>query len=99
MFSVGWICLRLLCASKDLYLSLRNNYVENINAAWMIRFRSTIEIDFVFKLVDLNSQPTVQQVKDHWNRIKSSVQMIDTSRLVANGVPRNSLRLQLVRPK
>merc|ERR1712131_493514 len=57
------------------------------------------EIDFVFKLVDLNSQPSIQEVKDHWSRIKSSVRMIDIPRLVAIGVPRSSLRLQLKRPK
>ena len=99
MFSVGWVCLRLLCVSKDLFLSLRDNYIENVNASWMTGFRSMIEIEFVYKLVDLNSQPTVQQAKDHWNRIKSSVQMIDTSRLIEIGVPKNSLRLQLGRPK
>ena len=58
-----------------------------------------VEIDFVYKMVDLSSPPTVQQVKDHWNRIRSSVQMIDLPRLVAIGVPYNSLRLQLERPR
>ena len=80
IYSVGWICLRLLCKSKKLFLSLRDNYVENVNEPWMTRFRSMVEIDFVYKLVDLSSPPTVQQVKDHWNRIRSSVQLIDISR-------------------
>ena len=98
IYSIGWILLRLLCESKYLFLSLRDNYVENVNESWMIRFRSMIEIDFVFKLVDLNSPPTVQQVKDHWKRIRSSVRMIDLSRLQEIGVPTNSLGLQLERP-
>ena len=49
----------------ELFLSLKDNYVENMNEAWMIDFRSMIETEFVYKLVDLNSPPTVQQVKDH----------------------------------
>ena len=99
MFSVGWLCLYLLCDSEGLFRSLRDNYDEDVDAAWMTGFRGMTEIDFVYKLVDLNSQPTVQQVKDHWNRIKSNVQMIDIPRLVTIGVPRSSLRLQLERPK
>ena len=98
MFSVGWICLRLLCASKDLFLSLRDNYVEIDNASWMTGFRSMIEIEFVQKLVDLNSLATVQQVKEHWDRIRSSVQMIDLPRLQDIGVPRYILRTQIERP-
>ena len=70
-----------------------------MNEAWMIDFRSMIETEFVYKLVDLNSPPTVQQQTDHWKRIRSSVQMIDISRLLAIGVPRTSLRLQLKRPQ
>ena len=98
IYSVGWICLRLLCESKELFLSLRDNYVENVNEPWMTRFRSMTGIDFVYKLVDLNSPPTVQQVKDHWSRIRSSVQMIDISRLEEIGVPHSSLIPQLKRP-
>ena len=99
IYSVGWICLRLLCTSKELFLSLRDNYVEDVNASWMSRFRSMVEIDFVYKLVDLSSPPTVQEVKDHWNRIRPSVQMIDVPRLGGIGVPKSSLRLQLERPR
>ena len=99
MFSVGWLCLHLLCESKDLFLSLRDNYVEDVDAEWMTGFRSMTEINFVHKLVDLESQPSVEQVKDHWNRIKPSVKMIDIPRLEEIGVPRSSLPLQIERPK
>ena len=99
IYSIGWICLRLLSETKEMFLSLRDNYVENVNEPWMTRFRSMIEIDFVFKMVDLNSPPTVQQVKDHWNRIRSSVRTIDLTRLLDIDVPRSSLRLQLERPQ
>ena len=98
-FSVGWVCLRLLCKSKELFLSLRDNYVEDTNAPWMTAFHGLLEIEFVYKLVNLNLTPTIEQVNDHWKRIRSSVQMIDISRLLAIGVPRNSLRLQLERPR
>ena len=99
IYSIGWVCLRLLCESKELFRSLRDNYVHDVNASWMIEFRSLIEIDFVYKLVDLSSPPTVQQVKDHWKRIRSSVLMIDIPRLRGIGVPRSNLRLRLERPK
>ena len=99
IFSIGWVCLRLLCKSKELFLSLRDNYVEDINASWMTDFHGLVEIDFVNKLVNLNLTPTIEQVNDHWKRIRSSVQMIDIPRLVATGVPSNSLRLQLDRPR
>ena len=100
VYSVGWIILCLLCESKELFLSLRDNYVENVTEPWLTRFRKMVEIEFVYKLVNLDSPPTVQQVKDHWNRIRLSVRMIDISRLVvAIGVPRSSLRLQLERPR
>ena len=65
----------------------------------MTDFRNMVEIEFVYKLVDLSSPPAVQQVKDHWKQIRSSLRMIDISRLLAIGVPRNSLRLQLERPR
>ena len=99
IYSVGWVCLRLLCESKELFLSLRDNYVEDTNASWMTRFRNMPEIDFVYKLVALDSPPTVQQVQDQWKRIRSSVQMIDMSRLRDIGVPKSSLQLQLKRPR
>ena len=99
MFSVGWLCLRLLCDSEELFRSLRENYVEDVDAGWMTLFRDMTEIKFINKLIDLGSQPTVQQVKNDWNQIKSSVQMIDELLLVAIGVPRRRLRLQLGRPK
>ena len=99
IYSIGLICLRLLCESKELFLSLRDNYVEDVNEPWMTDFRSMIEIEFICKLVDLNSPPTVQEIKDHWSQIRTNVQMIDKPRLSATGVPRNSLRLQLERPR
>ena len=99
IYSIGWIILRLLCVSKELFLSLRDNYVEDVNESWCSRFRSMIEIEFIYKLVDFNSPPTIQQVKDNWNQIRSSVRRIDISRLQDIGVPRNSLRLQLERPR
>ena len=54
IYSIGWICLRFLCESKELFLSLRDNYVENINSSWMTNFRNMVEIEFVYKLVDLS---------------------------------------------
>ena len=99
IYSVGWVCLRLMCASKELFLALRDNYIQNVEESWMTRFRSMTEIEFVYKLVDLNSPPTVQQVKDDWNRIRSSVRMIDLPRLRNIGVPISSLRLNLERPR
>ena len=99
VYSVGWICLRLLCESKELFLSLRDNYVEDVTQPWMAFFRDMDETKFVSKLVNLNSPPTVQQVKDHWKRIRYSARMIDIPRLIAIGVPRNSLQPQLERPR
>ena len=33
IYSIGWICLRFLCESKELFLSLRDNDVKNINSS------------------------------------------------------------------
>ena len=108
MFLVGWICLRLLCASKDLFLSLRDNYVEYVNEPWMFSFRTMIEIEFVQMMVDLNSPTSVEQIKHHRNRIRSSVHIIDINRLRDNDVPENyyfdlvlhfSLDLGLIQPR
>ena len=99
IYSAGWICLRLLCVSKELFLSLRSNYIEDVNRPWMTRFRNMTEILFVKKLIDLDLPLTVNHVKDHWNQIKSNVKIIDNRRMIENGVPINSLRLQLNRPR
>ena len=99
IFSAGWICLRLLCVSKELFLSLRDNYVDNINEPWMTDFRNLVEIKFISKLIDLDAQPTVQEVKDDWFKIRSSIRMIDNTRLQTVGVPSIYLKLQLERPR
>ena len=99
IYSAGCICLRLLCVSKELFLSLRDNYVENVASSWMTEFRNMTEIAFTSKLIDLNLPLTVEQVKEDWNQIRSSVKMIDEPRMQQIGVPRNSFTLQLERPR
>ena len=97
IYSVGWICLRLLCESKELFLSLRNSYVEDVTKQWMTDFGHMNEINFVSKMVGLKTPLTIHQVKYHWNQIRSSVRMIDISRLQKFGVPSRYLRVQLER--
>ena len=99
IFSAGWIFLRLLCVSKELFLSLRDNYVENVNEPWMTKFRNLVEIEFISKLIDLDAQLTVQNVKDEWFKIRSSIKLIDKTRLQTVGVPSIYLELQLERPR
>ena len=100
IYSVGWICLRLLCVSKELFLSLRDNYVENITSPWMNQLRNMTEIEFIYKLIDLDLPLSVEQAKDHWNQIKyGNVQLIDLPRLEQIQVPRNTLTLQRERPR
>ena len=99
IYSAGWICLRLLCVSKELFLSLRDNCVENITSPWVTKFRKTTEIAFISKLIDLDLPLTVKQVKNDWNKIRSHVKMIDEPRMQQIGVPRNSFTLQLERPR
>ena len=100
IYSAGWICLRLLCASKELFLSLRDNYVEDVTNSWMTRFRNMTEIAFINELIDLDLPLTVEQARDHWNQIKyGNVQLIDLPRLEQIQVPRNTLTLQRERPR
>ena len=64
----------------------------------MIDFKNMTEIKFVTKMMDLDNQPTFDQVKNEWNQIKStnflkfftqtsSIQMIDGLRLLKLSVP------------
>ena len=99
IYSAGWICLRLLCMSKELFLSLRDNYVDNVTSPWMTLFRNMTEVAFIYKMIDLDLPLTIEQVKDHWNQIRPIVKMIDEARMQQIGVPINSFTLQLERPR
>ena len=99
IYSVGWLFLRLFCETKELFLSLRNNYVETIETKWMVKFRGTIEAQFLSKLIDLDCPPTVDEVRAEWNRVKNIVQTINIFRLRKLCIPDRYLTLQLQRPK
>ena len=86
IYSAGLVILRLLCESKELFQSLRDNYV-GVAPAWLSRFRGMTEINFVMKLVDLEAPLPVQQIKNEWSLIKPSVRMISRQRLLRLGVP------------
>ena len=86
VFSAGLVILRLLCESKELFQSLRDNYVGNA-PVWLLRFRGLVEIRFVMKLINLDAPFTVQQVKNEWSLIKPNVRMITRQRLLRLGVP------------
>ena len=94
IYSVGWIILFLLCHSKELFHSLRNNSIEDMTRSWITRFRSLPEIDLVSKMIDLDTPLTVDEVKNEWILTKSNVKMIDKSRLLTLGVPACDLMLQ-----
>ena len=100
MYSLGLVILRLLCANTNLFHCLRDNFVQNTDASnqWMIDFKNLTEIKFITKTMDLDNQPTLDQVKNEWNQIKStsflkyftqapSIQLIDGLRLLKLSVP------------
>ena len=66
LYSAGLVILRLLCESKELFQSIRGNYI-GIKHLWLSRFRGLIKINFVMKLLDLDAPLTVQQVKTDWS--------------------------------
>merc|ERR1719336_3468208 len=45
-------------------------------------------------MMDLDNQPTFEEIKNEWNQIKSSVKMIDDARLSQLSVPDEYLQLQ-----
>ena len=99
IYSLGLVILRLLCDNTNLFHCLRDNFVENTDMTeqWMIDFKDMTEIKFVLKMMDLDNQPTFDQIKNEWNQIKSSIlksfklksgiQMIDGPRLLRLSVP------------
>ena len=86
VYSAGLVILRLLCESKELFKSLRDNYV-GFSPVWLTQFRGLIEIKFIMKLLDLDAPLTVQQIKNEWSLIKPNVRMITRQRLLKLGVP------------
>ena len=90
MFSMGLVILRLLCDDKDLFYVLRDNWV-NLTQPTKKNFNNMLEIKLVRKMINLNNQLSIQDVEIEWNLIKSNVQIIDDSRLIAIGVPFDSL--------
>ena len=86
VYSAGLVILLLLCESKELFQSIRGNYI-GIKHLWLSRFRGLIEINFVMKLLDLDAPLTVQQVKTDWSLIKPNVRMITRQKLLTLGVP------------
>ena len=96
MYSMGMVFLYLLCETQIFYC-IRDNFVVNTKMPWMTSFRNMLEIKFVMRMINLNSQPTIAECKYEWNRIKSSVQLITRQRLLALQIPRNVLKLQFKR--
>ena len=86
VYSAGLVILRLLCYSKELFQSLRDNYIGTKHI-WLSRFRGLVEINFVMKLLDLDAPLTIQQVKNEWSLIEPNVRMITYQRLLKLGVP------------
>lgn len=94
MFSVGLIILQLLCADKNLFYCLRDNFVDDPNADWIQKFRNMIEINFVIQMVDLDNQPSVREIQTQWKKISAKIKMIDEQRLLTLGVPSEYLKTQ-----
>ena len=99
MFSVGWLILRVLSVNQNIFYCLRDNFVADTTKPWMASFRSLPEIEFVLKMINLENQPTVEAIINEWSQIKSSVILINRSKLVAIGVPRNYLQTQYIHSK
>ena len=99
MFSVGWLVLRVLCDDANLFYCLRDNFVGDTTKPWMTKFRSLLEIQFVMKMINLDSQSTVEAVVNEWNQIKSNVKLIHKPKLLALGVHPYYLKLQYVHSK
>ena len=89
LYSLGLIILRLLCANTSLFHCLRDNFVQNTDTTekWMIDFKNLAEIKYVMKMMDLENQPTFDEIKNEWNQLKSSIKIIDGPRLLRLSVP------------
>ena len=89
MYSLGLIILRLLCPNMSLFHCLRDNFVKNTDTTkqWMIDFQKMAEIKFVMKMMDLDNQPSFDEIINEWNQLKSSIQIIDGNRLSQLSVP------------
>ena len=99
MFSVGWLILRLLSVNQNMFYCLRDNFVADTTKPWMVKFRSLPEIDLVLQMINLENQPSVETMINEWSQISSKVTLINRSKLVSLGVPRNYLQTQYVHSK
>ena len=101
--STAMICpiLSLNDPDQDLFHCLRDNFVENndITQQWMVDFKNMTEIKFVMRMMNLDNQPTFDEINKEWHRIKSGIKMIDTSRLSQLSVPRQYLQPQYIHTK
>ena len=62
----------------------------------MIDFKNTDEIKFITRMMDLDNQPSFTDLENEWSQIKSSIRMIDGSRLSLLSVPNKYLQLQYI---
>ena len=96
MYSISLVILRLLCANQSIFHCLRDNFVVNSHTTqqWMIDFLNMTEIKFVKKMMNLDNQPTFQEIDNEWSRIRDGIKIIDASRLLQLSVPRQYLQPQ-----
>ena len=95
MFSMGMIILRVLCENQNLFYALRDNWVSSYLPPSVKRsFNNLPEIKLAKKMMNLDNKLTIEDAKYEWELIKPNIQIIEQSRLVALGVPADSLQLQ-----
>ena len=94
MYSLGLVILRLLCADQVIFHCLRDNFVQDTKQQWMVDFKSMAEIKFIMKMMNLDKQPTLQEIKDEWIQIKPDFKIITAQRLLQLSIPRQYLQLQ-----
>ena len=67
LYSVGLLMLYVMCADREVFYRIRNNYVKNHGQQWLIKLRN----DPFFKLIIdmMNLKVTAMKAKKRWKKI------------------------------